>query len=217
METLKRKRGRPRKTENEFTPITNEIVIVQPKSVIKQKKLEDKIFEINEIIEEHKFRHKKEMEVFWGRVEKLKTKLENDHLKIIEHYEDQLGGLTTQIVKERTREYQHGMIFVKGDTIGIITNELQKSWYGEDYYFNYKKIITTGIGNKTGYFYLSNSSKIEVLCHISKFKQRCEEHGINPIFNKKTCVLLYERMYQRKFDEGEFQYSLLEKYGLVTR
>jgi hypothetical protein len=44
METLKRKRGRPRKTENEFTPITNEIVIVQPKSVIKQKKLEDKIF-----------------------------------------------------------------------------------------------------------------------------------------------------------------------------
>lgn len=207
----KRKRGRPRKVT------TNEMVLIQPKSVVKQKKLEDKILEIKDIIQEHKVRHKRDMEVFYGRVEKLKNKLESEHYKIVEHYECQLEDLTTEIVKDRTKEYQDGMIFVKGDTIGIITNELQKSWYSEDYYFNFKKIITTGIGNKTGYFYLSNSSKIEVLCHISKFKQRCKEHGLSPTFNKKTCVLLYERMYGTKFDEGEFQYSLLEKYGLVTR
>lgn len=207
----KKKRGRPRKE------VSNEIVIIQPKSVVKQKKLEDKIMEIKEIIQEHKVRHKKDMEVFWGRVEKLKIKLESEYNKIIDHYENQLDGLTTQIVKERTREYQEGMIFVMGSTIGIITKEAYKVSYSDEHYMKYQKIITNGIGNKTSYLWLDDGKKMDVLCHISKFKERCEKYGLKPTFNKRTCTLLYERMYGKKFDEGEFQFSLLEQYGLVTR
>jgi hypothetical protein len=158
------------------------------------------------------------MEIFYGRVEKLKSKLELDYGTIVDHYQNQLDLLTTQVIKEKTRVYQMGMIFLSGNSFGIITKEVDhfKDYY-DTHHVKFKKIILSGIGNKTSYLWLDDSNKIEVLCHISKFKERCEEYGIPPLFNKKTCTLLYERMYGRRINEGEFQYSLLEHYGLVTR
>jgi hypothetical protein len=209
----KRKRGRPRKVT------TNEMVLVQPKSVIKQKEIEDKIREIKDILDDHKIRHKKEMEIFYGRVEKLKSKLELDYDIIVDHYQKQLDSLTTQVIKEKTRVYQMGMIFLSGNSFGIITKEVDNlsDDYFDTHYIKFKNIILSGIGNKTSYLWLDTTKKIEVLCHISKFKERCEEYGLKPLFNKNTCTLLYERMYGRRINEGEFQYSLLEHYGLVTK
>jgi len=212
METLKRKRGRPRKEQ------TNNVVVISNTTKENQKDLEKQIIELKEIINEHETNFTKEKEVFKGRVEKIYNVMEKKYNEVIDHYRGQLNNLTQKVVKERTSKIREGMILIKGHHWRkfIIVTKCSYATNWNQLRGDIQTITTSGIGSRKDVLWSDSDYGLDVLCHISTYKDHCLTHGLKPRLNKQTCVKLYEKMYGKKWDEGEFDYNLMETYGLLS-
>lgn len=207
--TQKRNVGRPRKEET---------------TTINKRDFENEILGVKILIEELRTKHHELSTSFNSRVEKIKDRMYDDYMRRRKIYEDEVERLTKKIVKQETRKFIEGQILTKkywsGDKVFILVTRTKQDERG--FRFNYNIIGVSGVGTKTNSYWVDMENKditkdIEVVCDTKNFVSLCEMYGIKkPKLNKFNMDIIYQGIFNKKLN-GEFNYSDLQKLGIITK
>jgi hypothetical protein len=206
--TQKRKVGRPRKEETAITT---------------KRDFESEILEVKKVIEDLRTRYHQIETSFTSRVEKIKDKMYGDYMERRRIYEEEVERLTKKIVKQETRKFVEGQILTKkswSEKVYILVTKVTTDEHG--FRFHYNTIGVSGVGTKTNRYWMDIETKdttknIEVVCDTKNFVLLCNKYGIKkPKLNKMNMDIIYQGVFNKKLN-GEFNYSDLQKLGIITK
>lgn len=205
--TQKRNVGRPRKEETTTT----------------KRDFENEILGVKKVIEDLRSNYHEIETSFTSRVEKIKDKMYGDYMERRRIYEEEVERLTKKIVKQETRKFVEGQILTMkswSEKCFVLVTKTSTDEHGYRFYYN--TIGVSGVGSKTNRCWvdITNREKlreIEVVCDTKNFVSLCEKYGIKkPKLNKLNTGIIYEGIFNKKLN-GEFNYSDLQKLGIITK